>query len=66
MKTIHVNTTGIVSKLADQHSELFVVTVSEPATSDVAVTRVSVREFEKPHRRRREQRRLNNDFIFYL
>lgn len=66
MKTIHVNTMVIVSKLADQHSQLFVVTVSEPAISDVAVTRVSVGEFEKAHRRRREQRRLNNDFIFYL
>lgn len=66
MKTIHVNTMVIASKLADQHSQLFVVTVSEPATSDVAVTRVSVRVFEKPHRRRRKQRRLNNDFLFYL
>lgn len=49
MKTIHVNTMVIVSKLVDQQSELFVVTVSEPAISDVAVTRVSVRESEKAH-----------------
>ena len=40
-KTIRVKTMDIVSKLVDQRNELFVVTVTVPPTSDVAVTRVS-------------------------
>ena len=40
-KTIRVKTVDIVSKLADQRNELFAVTVSVPATSAFAVTRVS-------------------------
>ena len=40
-KTIRVKTMDIVSKLADQRNELFAVTVSVPATSAFAVTRVS-------------------------
>ena len=43
-----------------------VVVVVVAVVTDIAVAAVVIREFKKPRRRRPGQRRLKNEFIFYL